>query len=297
MNANLFVRPHEAFHEIEGVPIPFRSEGKGPPVLLTHGVLGDLRSLLPVAKALADTVEAITVSLPALTADVRPTRPFGTAGQRDDLIDLIASLGRGPVHLVAWSFSAHPAMALAIDRPDLIRSLFLYEPGFPTFVEDETAREAAMTDMGKAFAPVEQALARGDRKDAVRLAIDAAARSPGHCDAQPEATRAIYRDTAQTLEAIFAQSPPIPLDPKALGSIRCPVTITRGALTRACYAIVSDVAARLVPGAAHIVVPNAGHLLPEQEPVRFACLVRAHLQRAGGSAVCPGIEAGLENAR
>jgi pimeloyl-ACP methyl ester carboxylesterase len=182
---------------------------------------------------------------------------------------------------VAWSFSAHSALAVAIDRPDLICSLFLYEPSFPTFVEDEALREAVVADMGAAFAPVAEAFRGGDRAGAVRLAIDAAARQPGHCEAQPEAIRAIYRDTAQSLEAIFAQTPPIPLGPADLAQIRCTVTIARGAETRDCYAIVSDAAARLVPGAVHSVVPDAGHLLPEEDPARFASLVRAHLRRAG----------------
>ncbi len=280
--------------EIEGVFVPFHSEGEGKPVLLAHGVLGDLRSLAPVATELSDAFETITVSLPALLADVRPTRPFGTAGQRDDIIDLIWSLGRGPVHLVAWSFSAHSAMAVAIDRPDLVRSLFLYELGFPTFVDDEAARGSVVADMSVAFGPVAQAFERGDRDAAVRLAIDAAARCPGHCDAQPEAIRAIYRDTEHTLAAIFAQTPPVPLTPADLGRINCPVTVARGGGTRDCYAIVSDAAARLVPGAAHIVVPDAGHLLPEQDPARFASLVRTHLMVAEGlkgRAECTAMEA------
>lgn len=273
--------------EIEGVFVPFQSQGEGQPVLLTHGVPGDLRSLAPVARELSDTVEAITLSLPALPAEARRSRPFGTAGQRDDLIDFISSLGRGPVHLVAWSFSAHSAMAVAIDRPDLVRSLFLYEPGFPTLVEDAAARDAVIADTQAAFGPVAEAFARGDREAAVRLAIDAAARQPGYFEAQPEAIRAIHEDTAGSLEAIFAQTPPIPLGPCDLRRITCPVTIARGDRTRDCYAIVSDAAARLVSGAAHIVVANSGHLLPEQEPARFASLVRAHLRRTTECAPCP----------
>ncbi|NKX44626.1 alpha/beta fold hydrolase [Roseicyclus persicicus] len=297
MTAAPLFRSPQAHLEIEGVFIPYRSVGEGPPVLLAHGVLGDLRSLAPVATELSDTVEAITVTLPALLADRRPTRPFGTAGQRDDLIDLIWSLGRGPVHLVAWSFSAHSAMAVAIDRPELVRSLFLYEPGFPTFVADATDRDAVASDMRAAFAPVETAFGRGDSDTAVRLAIDAAARSPGHCDAQPEAIRAIYTDTAPTLAAIFGQTPPIPLGPEDLARIRCPVTIARGAGTRDCYAIVSDAAARLVPGAAHIVVAGAGHLLPEQDPARFGALLRAHLLSAKGQAGPKSRRADMEVAR
>ena len=93
---------------------------------------------------------------------MRPARPFGTAGQRDDVIDLVRQFGRGPVHLVAWSYLAHPAMAVAIERPDLARNLFLYEPGFPTFVGSVTARDAVLADTMAAFGPVAEAFAQGD---------------------------------------------------------------------------------------------------------------------------------------
>jgi pimeloyl-ACP methyl ester carboxylesterase len=55
-----------------------------------------------------------------------------------------------------------------------------------------------------------------------------------------------------------------------------PVTVARGENTRTCYRIISDAAASLVPKARHVVVRGAGHLLPEQDPARFAALVREH---------------------
>ncbi|MDX9862863.1 MAG: alpha/beta hydrolase [Rhodospirillales bacterium] len=268
--------------DIGGVWIACRRCGSGQPVLLAHGIPGDLRTLQPVAERLADRFEAITVSLPALPKSERPSRPFGTAAQADDLVDLITSLARGPVHLVAWSYSAHAAMAVAAAKGDMVRSLCLYEPGFPTFVADETARDQAFADTMAAFGPVAEALARGDRQGALRLAVDGAAGRSGHFDGQSEEVREIHRDTADMLQELFSQTPPVPLGPADVAAIRCPATVARGAGTRVCYRIVSDEAARLIPGARHVVIPNAGHLLPEQDPNAFAALVRDHLFQAAG---------------
>jgi len=260
-----------------------RIRGDGEPVLLAHGVPGDLRTLEPVAMALSSRYRAITATLPAPRTGERPARPFGTAARVDDLTDLIEALGLGPVHLVAWSYSCHAAMALAADRPELVRSLFLYEPGFPTFLSDAGALEAVHADTMAAFGPVAAAFASGDRLAALRRAIDGAAQREGHFDTQPPALRAIHLENATMLEAVFQQTPPIPLDDAALARIRCPVTVARGAVTRACYRIVSDAAAAKIADARWVVVPEAGHLLPEERPTRFAELVGEHLA-AGGAA-------------
>lgn len=253
------------------------TSGRGEPVVLAHGAFGDLRSLMPVAGRLADEFEAFTMSLPALTAEQRPERPFGTDGQAADLVDLISYLERGPVHLAAWSYAAHPAMVIAARHPALVKSLFLFEPGFPTYIDDEAVAAAANEDMMRAYAPVAEAFAAGNLNEAVRHAIDAAAMEPGYFDRQPHAYRAIHLDNGGSLPALFGQTAPTALTAADLAAITCPATIARGANTRPCYSLVTDAAARLIPGAAHVIVADAGHLLPEQDPDQFAALVRAHL--------------------
>lgn len=277
-------RPHTASHEIGGALFHYRSRGEGEPVLLLHGIPGDLRSLSPVADRLATEAEKITVSLPVPPPGARPARPFGTEAQRDDLVDVIWSLERGPMHLVAWSYACHAALAVAIMRPDLVRSLCLYEPGFPTFVTEVGARRDVQADMMAGFGPVAEMLARGDRDDALRHAIDWAAGRRGHFDTQPEPVRTVHRGTAHMLEALFLQTPPLPLSPADLATIRCPVTVARGSATRTCYRIVTDRAAQCIPQADHVVVDGSTHLLPEQCPQLFSALVDGHLARVRGAA-------------
>lgn len=273
---------------IAGFDIRYAVCGGGEPVLLAHGALGDLRSLLPVATPLADAYATVTMSLPTVPAADRPLRPFGTDGQVADLLNLIAHLGRGPVHLVAWSYAAHAALVMAARHPNKVKSLFLFEPGFPTFIDDEATAQAVINDMTRAYQPVAEAFAAGNVDSAVAHAIDAAAMEQGYFDRQPETYRAIHQANAASLQALFEQSPPTALTAAELAAIACPTTIARGARTRACYSLVTDAAARLIPGARHIIVADAGHLLPEQEPERFASLVRKHLGSAGSASIGTG---------
>jgi pimeloyl-ACP methyl ester carboxylesterase len=269
--------------DIAGARIPYIAEGRGEPVVLTHGAMGDLRSLLPVARLLSDAYEAVTLSFPALVAASRPLRPFGTDGQVADLLDFVAGLECGPVHLVAWSYSAHAALVIAARHPAMVKSLFVFEPGFPTYLDDGDAIDALVGDMMRAYEPVGAAFAAGDAVAAVREAIDAAAMEQGYFDRQPQACRTIHLDNAGSLPALFEQAPPTALTAADLAAIALPATIARGERTRPCYRLVTDAAARLVPGARHIVVGGAGHLLPEQFPQVFAALVREHLAHAASA--------------
>ncbi|MCZ8135663.1 MAG: alpha/beta hydrolase [Porphyrobacter sp.] len=254
--------------------------GSGAPVLLAHGIPGDCRSLAPVAARLSGQWEAITVSLPTPLAGERLLRPFGTRGMADDLADVIEALGAGPVHLVAWSYSAHAALELAVRRPELVASLFLYEAGFATFVEDPAQLSAIDADVRASFGPVEAQVGKGDLLAAVRASIDAAADEPGYFDRQPAETRAIHEECAKGLVALFDQTPPSALSPADIAAIACPVTIARGANTRVSYRLVTDAAAMLMPEARFVIARWAGHLLPEQDPARFAALVGDHLDQA-----------------
>ena len=39
-------------------------------------------------------------------------------------------------HLVGWSYGADVVLVLAVQHPELVRSLFLYEPAMATFVSN-----------------------------------------------------------------------------------------------------------------------------------------------------------------
>ena len=274
------VTPTYSSIEIAGAELHVRRVGKGAPVLLTHGIPGDLETLAPVSDLISARYCATTVTLRHCGAGVAGDRPFGTSQQQQDLIDLVTALGREPVHLVAWSYSAHAALALAADQPELVASLMVFEPGFPTFVEDAEALDIVQRDTVSAFGPVFDALAAGRTDDALRRAIDAAAGEAGWFDRQPHRNREIHRRNAHVLPLLATQSAPLSITAQDLRTIRCPTTVSWGTETRSCYRVVAEQAAALIPSARSAVIPGVGHLLPESSPAHFADVLRTHLEWA-----------------
>jgi pimeloyl-ACP methyl ester carboxylesterase len=206
---------------LPGLPLPCTASGAGAPILLVHGALADARMWQPHQALLAPQARALAVTLRYFSPDPWPADgpPFGITTHADDLAAFIRALGAGPVHLVAWSYSAHAALHLAITQPELLKSVFCYEPGFPTYVTDPAAMAAFQEDAGRMYAPLGEALSRGDLPGAVRSLMDASGQQPGYFDAQPEERRALQLDNAHTLPLLMAQTPPPVISAEDLAAI------------------------------------------------------------------------------
>jgi pimeloyl-ACP methyl ester carboxylesterase len=116
-----------------------------------------------------------------------------------------------------------------------------------------------------------------------RVRVNGVDDRPGTFDAMPAAGRTMALENARTLPLQFAASPPLPLNRAQLGEIGAPVAIVRGARTRPCHRIVADAAARCIPGAKRIVVPEARHLWPVHSPAAFNDLLLGCLRAADES--------------
>ena len=266
--------------------LPLVSQGTGQPVVLLHGVPGNEETLEPVAANLPSKFRGLTLGSNFITGGSGLNRLPGTVQQRDDVIGVIDQLDQGPIHLAACSFSAHAAIAVAVLRPELLRSLLIYEPSSPTFVDDAAHVRRIADDAATMLNPVFEALDAGNTEEAVRRAIDGAADDAGWYDRQSARIRSIHRRCAYQLALLRTQTPVLPIYSRMLRLIRVPTTIAWGTRTRTCYALTSVHAARLIPNARRKPVAGANHHLPEADPERFSLLIHEHLHQATSNAVC-----------
>lgn len=251
--------------------------GTGAAVVLVHGALADARMWRPHQALLAHqwSTTAVTLRHHCGSEDARllsqrtDPAPFGISTHADDLGAFIESMACGPVHLVAWSYSAHAALYLACHRPHLLRSVFVYEPGFPTYVTDTEALAAFGEDAAMMYGPLGAAMEKGDLEGAVELLMDASGQRPGYFRNQPAHRRQIQCDNAHTLPLLMAQTPPPVITAQQLRSVRVPVCVAQGAQTRPVFSLVSHAAAQAMPHARHLVVQNAGHMRPNEHPSAF----------------------------
>src|SRR5206468_10206580 len=155
---------------VNGVDLVYLEQGQGAPVVFVHGAFSD-RAWLGQREAVAQRHRYI-----ALTQRYFGTAPWPDSGEKfslathaDDLAVFIRELKAGPVHVVGWSYGGAIALALAVQHPKLLKTLFLHEPaGIASFVTDPADAKAASEDRS-AMVGASGASKAGDTAGAVRL--------------------------------------------------------------------------------------------------------------------------------
>jgi pimeloyl-ACP methyl ester carboxylesterase len=193
-----------------------------------------------------------------------------------DLAAFIQQLGAGPVDVVGWSYGGAIALVLAAQRPELIRSLFLYEPSLGSIVGD-AADQKTLTEERKGVGPVVAASKASDQAQAVRLFADWVNAQPGSFDALPSTLRNVHLENARTIPAHLASPPPPAITCSQLGTLKVPVTVAKGQQSRPFFTILADATHRCIPGSRLVVIPNARHMGPAQNSTAFNDALLLHL--------------------
>ena len=256
---------------VNGVSLTYLEQGQGAPVVFVHGATLDYRAWEGQREAVSERYRYI-----ALTQ-----RYFGTSAWLDggekysltthaaDLAAFIRNLTGGPTHIVGWSYGGAIVLTLAVQHPELVKSLFVFEPGIATFVTDPVDAKAAAEDRQEMVTPAATASQAGDNAGAVRLFTDGVIGLAGAFDKLSPALRSMFLDNARTVPLhVGAPSPP-PITCDQLGQIKVPVAIVKGELTRPFFRIAADTASRCIPGAQLIVIPHGRHSAPAEESSAF----------------------------
>ena len=257
---------------VNGVDLVYLEQGQGAPVVFVHGAFADHRAWEGQREAVAKHYRYI-----ALTQRYFGTAPWPDSGEKfslathaDDLAVFIRELKAGPVHVVGWSYGGSIALALAVQHPELLKSLFLYEQGaIASFVTDAADAKAVGEDRREIVGPASGASKAGDTAGAVRLFFDGVNGQPGTFETLPPATRSMLLDNARTIPLQFGAPPPPALSCAQLGQIKVPVTVAKGELTRATFRILADTASRCMPGSRLVVVSQGRHAAPALTPAAF----------------------------
>ena len=257
---------------INGVDLVYLEQGQGAPVVFVHGAFMDNRAWEGQREAVAQHYRYF-----ALTQRYFGTAPWPDGGEKfslathaDDLAVFIRELKVGPVHLVGWSYGGAIALLLAVQHPELVKSLFVHEPaGIATFVTDAADAKILGEDRRDIVAPAASASKVGDTAGAVRLFFDGVNGQPGIFETLPSAARSMLLDNARTIPLLFAAPPPPAISCAQLGQIKVPVVIAKGELTRPSYRILADTASRCIPGSRLAVVSQGRHAAPSVSPAAF----------------------------
>ncbi|MBO9449031.1 alpha/beta hydrolase [Tropicibacter sp. R16_0] len=201
----------------------------------------------------------------------------GQGDYQDRNVEAALTVLDRPMDVVGHSFGATVALRVAVERPDLVRSLTLIEPVFfAVALQDAPELVAEHDRIARLYLEAMQA---GDWPLAARLfnrmwSTDDGPRWPQ----LPEATRAAMIrgiPVVPACDAALFDDRAGMLTPGVLEGLNMPVLLLRGGQTQAVIGSINDGLARRIPGAIGHVVEGAGHMVPISHPQEVAQHLKA----------------------
>ncbi len=183
-----------------------------------------------------------------------------------DLID-------GQADLIGHSFGATVALRLAVERPELVRSLTMIEPVFFAVLSGEAS--SVVAEHYASYAVITDALECGRAEDAARsFMADWGVGIPWSEIAETKRNYAVQR-----IGQIRDIEPEIYHDRAGLisrlGGLDLPVMIVNGTQSPAVMSVICDRLAARIPGAVRRHIDGAGHMVPITHPGPVAdCIAR-----------------------
>ncbi len=127
----------------DGTEIVYESAGAGEPVVLIHGLGSYIGDWKPQIDALSRAFRVIAIDLRGHGRSGKPAGPYSIPLFAADVAEVADSLRFGPAHIVGLSLGGAVAFQLAVDRPELVRTLTIINSG-PAFVMTSLALRFAI---------------------------------------------------------------------------------------------------------------------------------------------------------
>jgi pimeloyl-ACP methyl ester carboxylesterase len=260
--------------------------GKGEPLVFVHGGLGDLHTFQRQVQEFATSFRVIAYSrrfsppnAPPREKDVNPL-----SNHVADLQALITQLKAAPAHLVGNSYGAYVALALAVDHPELVRSLVLGEPPvLPLLPRTSVGKDVQQSWMTRVIEPSRKAFEGGSLQDGVRAFMDGICGNPGCFDKLPQARRTeLVEKQGPELRSQFMTEPSAympPLDCGNLGKLARPTLLVTGERSPAMFLLITAELEGCLEGESQVMVAEAGHGMHSQNAAFYNHAVMAFLQR------------------
>lgn len=235
---------------INGARIHYAIYGKGTPVILLHGGMGNGEYWANQIEALSKKRRVIVIDSRGHGRSSRDARPFTYELMAEDVLAVMDTLHVRRAPIVGWSDGAIIGLVMAMKAPERVERVLAFGANM----------DASGLDLKGGSAATMIAYGARAKADYARL-------SP---------TPADYGDFQAAMERMWTTQPDY--KPADLATIRVPVAIVDGEHDEVIRPEHSAYLARTIPGAQRITLRGLSHFAVMQDPAAFNAVMMAFLE-------------------
>lgn len=229
------------YAEVNGIKLYYAIYGKGQPLLLLHGGLGNADYWGNQVPAFANKYQVIVVDSRGHGRSTRDDKPFSYGLMASDVLALLDFLKIKRTALVGWSDGGVIGLDIAIHHPDRLTKLFAFGANYSmTGVRPDIGNSAVfkryITQAGQDYTRLSQ-------------------------------TPADYESFLAAVSKMWETEPNYAQD--QLRHISVPTAISDGEHDEAIRRDHTEEMAKLIPNAKLIILPDASHFAMWQQPAAF----------------------------
>lgn len=262
--------------EIDGEKLFYELAGEGTPVVLSHAGFLDSRMFDGIWEPLARQFRVIRYDMRGFGKSDPATGPVC---RRADLAHLLDHLGITQAHLVGCSMGGEMSLDLALERPDLVRSITLVDTP-PSGFDMQGEPPRYLFEM---FGAVQNGDVDRANDLQIRIWFDGMFREPDQMDADlRKKAMEINRNPVERKTFLIADMQPVsPLTPPAvtrLEDVKCPALIVVGSLDHPELHRAAREMAERIPAAEQVTMEGCAHVPSFEQPEVFLSHLMNFLQ-------------------
>jgi pimeloyl-ACP methyl ester carboxylesterase len=265
--------------ELDSASLKYIERGDGAPIIFVHGGLADYREWIPVAEQL-DGYRTIVYSRRYNWPNEKaPTRHDHSARvEASDLAGFIEALEIGAVHIVGVSYGGYAALVLALERPDLVRTLTVAEPALVGWLRRIDGGAEVYDDfMNRMWLPSGAAARLGDAEGSIRIALDYFVGADAWSQFPPEVQMEILKNEREWTMLTTSVDAFPDKTPQTAAALQMPLLIISGDKSLALSKIIDAELQTRLPSAARVIIPDATHQMCTEQPTSCAAAIRSFL--------------------
>lgn len=265
-------QPEVGFMEVNGTQLYYETLGDGHPLVLIHGGFMDRRMWDDQFRAFAEYYRVIRYDVRGFGKSELPQMPYT---DRQDLYDLLNSLGVEKTYLLGLSLGGAIAIDFTLEHPDMVEALTLVGSPVPGFPVELLYTEEQLEQQRSRWAPLDKAIQERN----VPAMVEALMQDPTLVPSPnyPVARQRVRNNlSGYSFVWVLDPAPRLDLDPPAYGrlaEIHVPTLIVLGSEDDSRLFKDADKLEQDIAGSRRITIAETRHMPNIEKPEEFNAIV------------------------